>query len=174
MTILSTKLLSEAQQELLLNTGLGIVHYNALTVELFALPIEKIDSENIIITSQNAIHALSCLTPANHRIYCVGTKTAQHVINLGFKVAQTANSARELAHIITTDISKNEPFTYLCGEHRRDELPAALLASKIDYKEVKVYRTVMVERAYRRIFDAVLCYSPRGVYAFAKANPKQT
>jgi uroporphyrinogen-III synthase len=174
VTILSTKLLTEAQQELVLNTRLGLVHYNALATELFAVSPEAIISEKIIITSQNALHALTSLQPANHQIYCVGIKTAQHISSLGFNVVKTTNSAVELADIITSNKSTESVFTYLCGEHRRDEIPAALLASKIDCKEIKVYRTVMVERRYRRIFDAVLCYSPRGVYAFAKANPKQT
>jgi uroporphyrinogen-III synthase len=174
VTILSTKLLSETQQELVLNTGLGLVHYNALATELFAVSPTEIFSEKIIITSQNAIHALASLRPNKHQVYCVGIKTAQQLRYLGFNVAETANSATELAGIITSSNHGESTFTYLCGEHRRDELPAALLASKIDCKEIKVYRTVMVERRYRRIFEAVLCYSPRGVIAFAKANPKQT
>ena len=39
--------------------------------------------------------------------------------------------------------------------------------------EVIVYESAVVEKSFDRIFAAVLFYSPRGVYAFAKANKQQ-
>lgn len=174
MTILSTKILSLHQQELLLNTGLGLVHYNALTVELLTTPQNQVFAKNLVITSQNASYALNALKPDEHAIYCVGSKTAQQVASRGFKVAHVAINAIALAQHLISSPSAATGYTYLCGTDRREELPMALLASKIDFKEVKVYRTNMVERRYRRIFAAVLCYSPRGVIAYAKANLKQT
>jgi len=174
VTVISTKKLTPTQQELLLNTGLGLVHYNALRVETLAIAQNEGFTKNIIITSQNALNALNTLKPGDHVIYCVGSKTAQQVALRGFNIVHAAVNAAALAQHITSLSQVTSNYTYLCGDNRRDELPAALLAAKIDFKEVKVYRTTMVERPYRRIFAAVLCYSPRGVIAFAKANPKQT
>lgn len=174
MTLISTKLLSEAQQELLLNTGIGIVSYDALRVEKLPVLTAEMNTKFIIITSSNAISALATLEKEAHHLLCVGSKTVTKLQQLGFQVLYSAQHARDLAQYIIKNHKGNDTYTYICGEQRLDELPAALLAAQIDFKEVKVYRTVMVERAYRRIFDAVLCYSPRGVHAFAKANPKQT
>lgn len=173
MTLLSTKILTAAQQELVLNTGLGLVHYNALTVKLIALQLPIAYSQNLIITSSNAVHALDKFDKETARIYCVGSKTAHVILSLGFKVVHTAQNSQDLAFYIIKNHSIASSYTYLCGEDRRNELPEALIASKIEFTEVKVYRTTMVERAYKRNFAAVLCYSPRGVYAFAKANPTQ-
>lgn len=172
MTILSTKKLTAAQQELLLNTGLGLVHYNALTVKRLPVPETAVFEKLLIVTSSNALHALEQLSTTQHTVYCVGEKTAQQLQSLGFQIAHAASRARLLAeHIIATH-HHGIAYTYACGEHRRDELPALFRAQKIPYNEVKVYRTVMVKRHYRRTFAAVLCYSPRGVLAFAKANPQ--
>ena len=172
MTILSTKKLTAAQQELVLNTGLGLVHYDALSVVFLPVPVDVIFSKAIIITSKNAIHALEQRDKSQHLLYCVGDNTAQQLKSLGFKVGYTAQNARELAHYLVQLANATSSYTYVCGEHRRDELPALFRAQKITFNEVNVYRTIMVKRHYSRIFDAVLCYSPRGVFAFAKANPK--
>ncbi len=174
VTILSTKKLTAAQQELLLNTGLGLVHYNALSVVFLPVPAATVFSRALIITSKNAIHALTHLDKSQHVLYCVGDKTAQQLQTVGFKIAHIAQSSRELAQHLVTTQEIGTGYTYVCGMHRRDELPALFCAQKIPFNEVKVYRTVMVKRHYRRTFAAVLCYSPRGVLAFAKANPKPT
>ena len=73
--------------------------------------------------------------------------------------------------MIIEDYSTKD-FTYICGVHRRDELPQALLSTQINFTEVKVYDSIAVEKSFDCIFDAVMFFSPRGVHAFAKANPQ--
>ncbi|NND64229.1 MAG: uroporphyrinogen-III synthase, partial [Flavobacteriaceae bacterium] len=57
MRVLSTKILSPSQKELLLNAGLSFVEYNALNVQFleFEMPPKV---ENAIFTSQYAIDAV--------------------------------------------------------------------------------------------------------------------
>lgn len=171
-SILSTKILTHAQLELLLASGIGITQYDALVVSDLKPDLNNEALNHVIITSSNAIPSIK---PFMHRVknaYVVGEKTSEQLKKLGCNVVQIADSSKLLAQAIVTHHSQSI-FTYLSGVHRRDELPQALKTSQINFKEVKVYDTQMVMRSYDRIFDAVLCYSPRGVYAFAKANPKQ-
>lgn len=172
MTIISTKSLALSQENLVLNAGVGLVHFNVLEVTHLN-PVVDIPSYNshILITSKNAAHFLKRFDKSKCTIYCVGSVTSQIVVDAGFKVGYMAFNAQQLADYIINHHAA-QSFIYLCGMQRRDELPLALLASQIDFKEVKVYDTTAVKRAYSRIFDAVLCYSPRGVYAFAEANPQ--
>lgn len=171
-SILSTKKLSSAQLELVLGSGLGITHFNILTVRSLDHELPPHELEHLIITSSNAIPAIEAQLQHVKNVYVVGEKTSNQLIRLGCKVVTIAQDSIALAKEIISRHSEKK-FTYLCGAHRRNALPDALKASQINFNEIKVYDTKMVMRSYDRIFDAVLCYSPRGVYAFAKANPKQ-
>lgn len=171
-SILSTKKLSAAQLELVLGSGLGITHFNILTVQSLDHKLPPHELEHLIITSSNAIPAIEAHIQHVKNVYVVGEKTSDLLTRIGCKVVFTALDSKALAKEIISRHSEKK-FTYLCGIHRRNDLPDALKASQINFKEIKVYDTKMVMRSYDRIFDAVLCYSPRGVYAFAKANPKQ-
>jgi uroporphyrinogen-III synthase len=164
-SILSTKKLTAPQQELILNAGMGLVHYDVLKTE----PVEhqlRLGGDAVIITSKNALTALEKI-PITTPVFCVGTVTSGLIHNHVVKF--TAQNAQELAaHII--EKNHNQSFDYLCSEQRRDELPDLLRAQKIELKEHIVYRSVAIVKSFDRIFAAVLFYSPRGVSAFAKAN----
>jgi uroporphyrinogen-III synthase len=59
----------------------------------------------------------------------------------------------------------------LCSKQRRKELPALFLDHNIPLKVLFVYRSIAIMKSFDRTFAAVTFYSPRGVHAFAKANP---
>jgi len=169
--ILSTKKLTEPQSELLLSTGVAIVNYDVLKIERFNVDLTKELLDHVIVTSSNAIQIASDFKNQIKNLYVVGVKTAKILKNQGFHVELIKENAKALAHHIVQYYNQFE-FTYLCGVHRRDELPQALLSTQISFTEVKVYDSIAVEKSFDCIFDAVMFFSPRGVHAFAKANPQ--
>ena len=168
-SLLSTKKLTPAQQELVLNTRIALTHFDVLKTQTIDLKT-KMEWEYVIITSKNAIPALLNDLNKVKNVYCVGEQTAALLQENNIKAAYIAHNAVELAlHIIS--IYTNQNFIYLCSEQRRSELPALFLENKIPLKEVFVYSSIAVMKSFDRIFAAIAFYSPRGVHAFAKANP---
>jgi uroporphyrinogen-III synthase len=168
-SVLSTKKLTLAQQELLLNAGVGVVHFDILNTEWVQTPL-NLHGDAVIITSKNALKALEQV-PFSTPVYCVGSVTASMVNT--HQVAFVAQNGLELAQHISQH-HNNQQFDYLCSEQRRDELPDFLKAQNIALNAHIVYRSHEVLRRFDRIFAAVLFFSPRGVIAFAKANPNKT
>lgn len=169
--VLSTKKLTQSQSELLIATGVGIVHYDILKISAFPVNLKKAALDHVIVTSSNTLQTLVKYKSKVQQVYVVGEKTAIQLKKLGFKIQETQDNAAELAAVLIHKYAHLH-FTYLSGVHRRDELPDALLSTQISFEEVKVYDSVMVEKSFDCIFDAVMFYSPRGVHAFAKANPQ--
>lgn len=172
-TILSTKILTVPQQQLLLHSGLGYVHYDILKIAMVEyMTLDSSQLEQVIITSQNALPAITSHLNNLKKIYCVGSVTAQRLEELGIVPQVTTANALELAHYLVQHFPDHQ-FTYLCGNRRRDDLPDVFYKHKVKLKEVIVYESAEVVKSFDRIFAAVLFYSPRGVYAFAKANKHQ-
>lgn len=172
-TILSTKILTVPQQQLLLHSGLGYVHYDILKItRVNYIPLDSNQLEQVIITSQNALPVVASNLETIKNIYCVGSVTAQRLEDLGIVPQVTTASALELAHHLVQHLPDHQ-FTYLCGNRRRDDLPDVFNKHKVKLKEVIVYESTEVVKSFDRMFAAVLFYSPRGVYAFAKANKHQ-
>lgn len=169
--ILSTKKFTPSQSELLLATGIAMAHYDVLKIVTLSVNLEKTPLEHVIITSSSAITALLTQQDKVQQLYVVGVKTAVALTKLGFTVKETKDNAAQLAAVLVKKYAA-QSFTYLCGVHRRDELPQALLSTQINFTEVKVYDSIAVKKSFDCIFDAVMFYSPRGVHAFAKANPQ--
>jgi uroporphyrinogen-III synthase len=172
MDILSTKKLTAAQQELVLNSGCSLVHYNILQIEQRYTDLSPYDLSNVIITSSNALPAMAAYRKDIKNLFVVGDKTAATLISQRMIPQLTASDSASLAHSIIEN-HDDKTFTYLCGSHRRDELPSILNNNKVLLEEVIVYDSTTVARRFDRKFAAVLMYSPRGVYAFAKANQQQ-
>lgn len=169
-SILSTKALSDSQQELVLNAGLSITHYDILKTELIPFHLDN-DFTHVIITSKNAVPALLKHKILQQHVSCVGEKTAQILREYNINTLIIARDARELAKKLIVSYPK-EKYLYLCSVHRRDELPALFQKENLPYKELFVYRSIPIFRSFDRTFASVCFYSPRGVIAFAKANPK--
>jgi uroporphyrinogen-III synthase len=169
VAILSTKTLTESQVELVLNNGWSITHYDVLKTEHISItPCSNWG--HVIITSKNAIPAV--LENRDHikQISCVGDVTHNLLISHGITPLETAYYSSDLA-LKLTDTYPDHYFTYLCSKERREELPALFLDKKIPLKELIVYSSIAVMKSFDRIFAAVTFYSPKGVHAFAKANP---
>ncbi|SNY95153.1 uroporphyrinogen-III synthase [Flagellimonas pacifica] len=171
-TVLSTKILTPSQKELLLNSGIGFVEYNALEFEFLDIAIPP-DYSNLIFTSKNAVKAFLRQSDdsnvLNFHAYCVGEKTKSFLEEKGLKVVKMAQNASELGHFIVKN-HRNERFIFLSGNQRRLELPELLEKNNIRYKEVQVYNTHLRPKKFNRVFDGVLFFSPSGIRSCLQEN----
>ncbi len=170
-TILSTKILTPPQQELLLNAGLGFVHYNAISTKCLEFEME-LNLDVYLFTSKNAVMCFLKRYPGDghgQKVFCVGEKTAQLLTEKGFTVIAFAENAQKLANIISKAY-RAYSFLFFSGSLRRDELPKSLKENNIRYKEVVVYETLLNIKKFERTFDGVLFFSPSGVQSFSVQN----
>ncbi len=167
-SILSTKILSIAQKELLLNAGIGFVEYSAIEIELLDDNFyPKI--ENVIFTSKNAVKAIRNTEFRTQNCFCVGDKTKRLLEENGHKVIEVAQNASELAESIVKKYKK-EHFLFLCGNHRRDELPLILKENSVQLEERIVYKMHKKHKKFNRSFDGLLFFSPSGVDSYFSHN----
>lgn len=171
-TVLSTKILSPSQKELFLNSGLGLVEYDALKIEFLEVKI-PLDYVNYIFTSKNAVNAflrqVEHLDKSKFNAFCVGEKTTSLLVEKGLKIAEMAEYASELAKNIV-ERYQNETFVFLCGNKRRGELPDMLTKNNVQYKEVEVYHTHLNPKGFQRDFDGILFFSPSGIRSYLLEN----
>lgn len=167
-TILSTKKLSTAQKELLLNTGLGFVEYEAITIELLEIT-NKHTIQNAIFTSKNAVKAIKNSGMVISNCFCVGDNTKKLLEENDFNVVETAQNASDLAKIIIKKY-KNHSFLFFCGNLRRDELPDLLKQNNVEVKEQIVYKTQLKSNKFIRSFDGILFFSPSGIQSYTSEN----
>jgi len=171
--VLSTKLLSSSQKNLLLNAGLSLTEYNAIHTKVLNVPISiaKDHYPNAIITSQTTVELIKEFSIGT--CYCVGEKTAAKLKALGFDVRLSAASGQNLAQNLIEGYA-NLKFTFFGSAKRRPEFSDALNKANIPLSEIFVYDTLKNPKPYHRDFDAVLCFSPLGVESFFEANPHST
>ncbi len=167
-TVLSTKKLTESQRSLLLQAGIGLVEYDAITIDPVDFEV-KTKIENAIITSQNTVIGLVDKKVQIENCFCVGEKTKSLLEENGYKVKIMTNYGKELAEIIVKEFAEAE-FTFFCGNLRRDELPELLLENNVSFTEIEVYNTVLKPKKIQRTFDGVLFFSPSAVESFTKEN----
>ncbi len=170
-SILSTKKLSVTQRELLLNSGLSLVEYDAINIEFidFEAPAEI---ENAIFTSRNAVNSFFKDGVHSNTIknsFCVGKKTEAILLKNGQNVVKTAQNASELALFITKR-HKNDAFLYFSGSRRREVLPETLKKAKIDVFETKTYKTELKTMKFDQKWDGILFFSPSGIESFVLEN----
>ncbi|TXE21171.1 uroporphyrinogen-III synthase [Psychroflexus gondwanensis] len=168
-SVLSTKILTPPQKNLLINAGLSLTEYKAIQIEILELPQERYKDHypHAIITSQKAAELIKHFSIG--KCYCVGDKTALSLKDDGFLVEAKANNAKDLAEAILQNY-RNHSFTFFGSQQRRPELSEMLRESDIDLKEVFVYKTHLIPKQFNRSFDAVLCFSPSGVDSLFKVN----
>lgn len=173
--ILSTKKLSPLQKDQLLQQGVCVVDYDAISVTF--LDFEVPDAiDNAIFTSQQAVLCFLGKSNGNLGIkncFCVGNKTKALLEQNGLKVIEIGQNATELAQNIVKNY-KNKVFYYFCGTIRREELPKALKSEKISLFEVKTYKTVLKTKKFDQKWDGILFFSPSGVASFISENKHQT
>lgn len=171
-TVLSTKVLTPSQKELFLNSGLGLVEYDALHIE-FLKPEIPNTYQNLIFTSKNAVKGFLQLTEgvnySEYKVFCVGEKTERFLQENGLFVIKMAENSFELAKYIVKN-HKNEAFLFLSGNLRMEDLPETLSKNNIRYEEVEIYRTHLNANCFNRKFDGLLFFSPSGVRSYLLEN----
>ena len=168
MKVLSTKTLSLSQKELLLNTGISFVEYDAIKIEFSPVKIPSKIS-NAIFTSQNAVRSLEQSKVTIENCFCVGPKTKLLLEENGRNVVKMSDNSNDLGVFIAKNHS-NDTFYYFCGNERRDELPNILKSQKIHFLEQKTYKTTPNWQKFHQKWDGILFFSPSGVSSFVKAN----
>lgn len=172
-TVLSTKKLALNQKELLLNSGIGLVEYDAISIKFIDFNILNENIQNAIFTSKNAIKAIEGKDIDITDCYCVGVKTSAFASEKGFKVIFSADNSRELALKIIKEHNQKE-FRFFSGNKRRNELPELLKKNKIKLTETQVYETQLNPNKFESEFDGILFFSPSGVQSFTEQNQINT
>ncbi len=179
-TILSTKKLSHAQKELLINEGISVVDYNAIKIEFTDFELDT-TTKNVIFTSQNGVRAYlnkltnslgdSQVSDSKERIrcFCVGEKTKSFLEENGHNVVEMTENALKLGNIIAKRY-KNESFLFYCGNRKREELPLFLKDNQIALKELVVYSNTLNTKVFEGSFDGVLFFSPSAMESYALTN----
>lgn len=135
------------------------------------------DRANLVFTSTNAVEALSQLVheaninlPKHCRVFCVDGRTSMSISTLfpGCEIAASAESAKALAE----DILKHqvEQVYFICGNLRRDELPALLLQNGIQVTELELYKTYATPVKVDHHYDGLIFFSPSAVASFFSMN----
>lgn len=174
--ILSTKVLSGIQKQELLKAGFEVAAYDFIKTENKSFEIKELN-ENLLFTSQNAVHSFLAnpkskdLIPKlrDKNVFCVGLKTKALLSDNGFNVVAYTGYASDLAEIITLIYNK-ESFTFFSGNLRRDTLPDALKEAGIKFNEIQVYDTSLQPQKIKTAVDALLFFSPSGVESYLKEN----
>ncbi|MDR5591440.1 uroporphyrinogen-III synthase [Christiangramia sp. SM2212] len=172
-TVLSTKKLAVNQKELILNSGIGLVEYNAISIEFSDFEIKNSVIANAIFTSKNALMAIQKKNLSIENSFCVGEKTAAFATESGFKVIEITDNAEELAKKIIENHHQKE-FQFFSGNKRRDELPELLKNNDIKFTETQVYKTGLNYQKFNSEFDGILFFSPSGVKSFTENNKLNT
>jgi uroporphyrinogen-III synthase len=172
LTILSTKTLLSNQKQALLDAGFSVTEANFIKTENSDFDLKGIN-DNLIFTSQNAAQSV-LLHPKSvelktKNVFCVGIKTKALLEENGFNVDVYVDYASDLAEIITL-IYSNESFTFFSGNLRKETLPKALKAAKVNFNEIQVYETTLTPQKIKTPVDGILFFSPSAVQSYLKDN----
>ena len=173
--ILSTKKLSTVQKDQLLQQGVCVVDYDAISVTFLDFDVPEV-IDNAIFTSQQAVRSFLEKSQGFLSIkncFCVGQKTKSLLEENGLKVIEIGQNAEELAKNIAKNYKKSD-FYYFCGTIRREALPKALKREKISLFEVKTYKTALKTKKFDQKWDGILFFSPSGVASYISENKDQT
>lgn len=172
ITILSTKILLSHQKQALLDAGFSVTEANFIKTENSDFDLNGIN-DNLIFTSQNAAQSV-LLHPKfeelkSKKVFCVGIKTKALLEENGFNVEVYLDYASDLAEIITLIYAK-QSYTFFSGNLRKETLPKALKAAKVNFNEIQVYETTLTPQKIKTPVDAILFFSPSGVESYLKEN----
>lgn len=176
MKILSTKILTDIQRELLASYEVEEVSMIDISFGEGFKITEKI--ENAVFTSANSVRSVFKIhqNKANwfKTVYCVGTKTQSLLEKYGIKVAVVANNAAELAQVLAHKFSEEthllKEISWFCGNLKNDDLPSIMAENGVLVTEYKVYTTTLVPQKINKPFDAILFYSPSGIKSYLQKN----
>jgi uroporphyrinogen-III synthase len=176
ISILSTKTLLSHQKQALLDANFNVIDTNFIKTENSDFDLKGIN-DNLIFTSQNAAQSVllhpksSALIPKlrDKNVFCVGLKTKALLEENGFNVDVYVDYASDLAEIITL-IYANESYTFFSGNLRKETLPKALKAAKVNFNEIQVYETTLTPHKIKESIDGILFFSPSAVESYLAAN----
>ncbi|MFB3386278.1 uroporphyrinogen-III synthase [Flavobacterium sp. LAR06] len=170
--ILSTKKLSGEQKQALTAANFEVIDTDFIRTQNKSFELKDLN-ENLIFTSQNAVHSILSHPKAEElktkNVFCVGLKTKILLSENGFNVVAYTGYASDLTEIITL-IYRSESFTFFSGNLRRETLPKALKDAEVKFNEIQVYDTSLTPQKIKTAVDAILFFSPSGVESYLKDN----
>ena len=173
-TVFSTKKLTSEQRQLF-DKRMKVDSDDFVKIYSNRIPAAalKNDIQNVVITSKNAVEALSAsvdtATLKFKNIYCVGRRTKKLIEARIGKVTHVAKNAKALAeHLV--DYLEGIEVTYFCSSIRLDELPNILEKNNITVNEVEAYETKLSPVKVSDGVKRVLFYSPSTVESFLQNN----
>jgi uroporphyrinogen-III synthase len=139
--------------------------------------------KNIVITSSNAIEAIVDNFNYDIKIFTVGQKTAQKLIEKGFKnvlFPKKENAKNLLKLIIKNHKNNKEPILYLHGSKITIDFSKELKKYRITAKKTLCYKIKervnfskkLTEFSKKKSFDFVLIYSSNSAEIFFKLVKK--
>ena len=176
-TIVSTKILTEAQQSVLLGLDIQLIEHNFVSVNL--LPIKLTLPYNLLIfTSQNAVRSVLqhplATTLKDCVVLCVGKRTAQLLEKSGFTVCCSFHYATDLTKYLSANLKEFENMTHIAffaGTHRLETLPQFFAKYLPNVEEITAYQTELTPITIHKKVDGILFFSPSGVESYRSCNP---
>lgn len=171
--IYSTKTLTEAQRHRFKNVKVDSSDFLKISLNRIPKPILKSKIDNVIITSQNAVEAITTIVPREElqfkNIYCVGRRTKKLIEQKIGKVKHSENNAKALADHLVEFIDGTE-VTYFCSDLRLDELPTVLEDNHVTVHEVEAYKTILDSEKIDSQIEGIMFYSPSTVESYLQNN----
>ena len=176
--IVSTKVLPDDLLRQLQLAGFEVTHRDFIQ-KMINLP-PYLDKKNIyptiVITSKTGVEAF--VTIANELslnltdcvIFCLEGATLKLVQNFNLNVIGTAKDASSLAELIGSKLVVGTSLTYVCGNLRREELPAKLRLKGICVDEIVGYKTIFTSSKLNTPCGGVLFFSPSAIDSFILSN----
>ncbi|NJX14110.1 hydroxymethylbilane synthase [Tamlana crocina] len=175
--VVSTKSLTE-DQRLLFNEKVVAESTDFIKISLNRIHPRFLKNEiqNVIITSKNAVEALTTNFSATElqfkNIYCVGRRTKRLIEKKIGKVTHVEKNAENLAKYLIEFIEGTE-VTYFCSDLRLDTLPSILEENHIKVNEIEAYQTKYDGQKVDDSVEGVMFYSPSTVESFVEKNNKE-
>lgn len=171
--VFSTKNLSETQRQRFKNVKVESTDFLKISLNRISKPILKTPIQNVIITSQNAVEAITASVPKEElqfkNIYCVGRRTKKLIETKIGKVKHSENYAKNLAAYLVEYIDGTEA-THFCSDIRLDELSNTLRENHIKVNEVEAYKTILDSQKIDPKVEGIMFYSPSTVNSYLKNN----
>lgn len=173
MKILFTKTGIEKEVSKHLGTDFTCDFKDVIRIENIETQPFSLQNQSLIFSSANAVKAFfenGFLPNADHnKIYAVGKKTEEALIEFGFNSIKIFKNIRELSQFIVQENIK-ENFLHFCGNLTLDILEKALNDEHLSYQKITVYQTQLLYPEISENYDAIVFFSPSGVRSFAKFN----
>ncbi len=172
ISILSTKKLKSNQKELLLNADFSVDEADFIKIKSISFQIKN-KPDLLLFTSQNGVKSVLENETINELkqtpAICVGSKTKKLLEDNGFTVLESEEYASDLAPIIQNKFNKNH-IAFFAGNLRRNVLPIAMQKANIIYDEYLVYENTPNHEKINSVVNAILFFSPSGVYSYLNQN----